>query len=198
MANEPSKPIQFSRLDAVRNQLEMAVRARLQFEDLVSAMTLAGAAERVLSDLHPKDAKFSDDTLSIRAFCNTYVKTDCRKQAAEYMRAAYDFLRHADKTPDRVLELDAEWVDLTLMMAIRAFESTSKARLPVLIAFRTWAAITDPKWEVADHIPEINDPALVEWSMKLTTPELFNAILAHYESKSLIANPKSLTGRSQP
>lgn len=189
MTNESPKVIQLSRLDAVKHQLEMAVRARLQFEDLVSAMTLAGAAERVLSDLHPKDAEFSDDTFSIRAFCKTYVKPGRQKKAAEYMRAAYDFLRHADKTPDHVLELDAELVDLTLMMAIKAFERASKTRPPVLLAFQACAAITDPKWEAANHIPEINDPKLGDWSTKLTMRELFIAILAHYEFRSLIPNP---------
>lgn len=189
MTKKTSNAIQFSRLNAVKQQLEMAVRARLQFEDLVSAMTLAGAAERVLSDLHPKGAKFSHDAPSIRAFCNTYVTPDRQKEAAKDMRAAYDFLRHADKTPDHVLELDVELVDLPLMMAIKAFEHTSETRPPVLLAFQAWAAITDPKWDVADHISEIKDSALVDWTTNLTTSELFIAILVHYESKSLVPNP---------
>jgi hypothetical protein len=54
------------RLEAVRDQIDSAIRVYFLWDDLVSALALAGAAERVLSDLQPKDGIFGVDAHSIR------------------------------------------------------------------------------------------------------------------------------------
>lgn len=205
MANETSNAIQFSRLDAVKQQLEMAVRARLQFEDLVSAMTLAGAAERVLSDRQPKNAKPSDGFISIKALCNEYVVEDSRKEITAKVREAYDQLRHADKKPNHIHRLDPEGVDAFLLMTIYAYARKPQAPTdqpeatvefakwfnllpPILGAFTVWMFLNDPRGE--KWISDLgNDPSNLRMFRSLPVSIAFEAILQLVESKSLIPNP---------
>ena len=59
-----------TRLEAVRDQLDSAFKVYFLWDDLVSAITLAGAAERVMSDMQPKDGIFGIDAASIRSIIN--------------------------------------------------------------------------------------------------------------------------------
>lgn len=198
MTNKTSNIIQLSRLDAVKHQLEMAVRARLQFEDLVSAMTLAGAAERVLSDGQPKDARISDGFNSIKAFCNEFVKEGYRKEVTAKVREAYDQLRHADKKPNQIHSLDPEGVDAFILMTIYAyggkpsdakpFAEWFNSLPPLLGTFVVWMFLNDPRGERwANDLGNNSD--CLQLFKSLPVPSAFEAILQLVESKSLIPNP---------
>jgi hypothetical protein len=50
------------------------------WDELVSAATLAGAAERVLSDLQPQDGIIGVDAHSIRSMINLYIKEEHHKE----------------------------------------------------------------------------------------------------------------------
>ena len=52
-----------ARIDAARCQIDRAITAYFE-DDLVSALTLAGAAERVLSDWQRQDGLFGVDAYS--------------------------------------------------------------------------------------------------------------------------------------
>lgn len=190
MANEPSKAIQFSRLDAVKHQLDLAVRAYLQFDDPVSALTLAGAAERVLSDLQPQDGILGVDAWSLRAFCNLHIKPEYQKAAGKLLRDGYDFLRHADRAPNRVLELNVETVEIYLLLSIRAYSALAKSNTTVMIAFKLWMMVERPHW-----ISEEDAPAIREFSNAAcnlpdrSNPKFFTTLLGFIETKSLIPNP---------
>jgi hypothetical protein len=88
-----------SSLDAVRDQINAAIRAYFLWDDLVSALTLAGAAERVLSDKQPADGILGVDAFSIRSMVNLYIEDEYQSKAAKLFRADYDFFRHADQKP---------------------------------------------------------------------------------------------------
>jgi hypothetical protein len=75
------------------------------WDDLVSAVTLAGAAERVLSDLQPQDGIIGIDAHSIRSMINLYIKEGHHKDAAKLFRKDYDFFRHADRDAAQSYEL---------------------------------------------------------------------------------------------
>ena len=59
------------------------------WDELVSAVTLAGAAERVLSDLQPQDGIIGVDAHSIRSMIN--LKEEHQKDAAKLFRKDYFF-----------------------------------------------------------------------------------------------------------
>jgi len=180
----------YSRLDAVRCQLDMAVRAHLQFDDLVSALTLAGAAERVLSDQQPQNGILGVDAWSIRAYCNLHIKEDHQKAAAKLLRDGYDFLRHADRSPDRVLNLNAETVEIYLLLSIRAYSTLSNSSTSVMTAFKLWMMAERPDWIADDDTPIIKRFSEEARTIRnRSKPEFFGALLGLVESQSLIPNP---------
>jgi hypothetical protein len=71
-----------TRFDAVSSQINSAIRMFFLWDDLVSAVTLAGAAERVLSNLQPQDGIVGVDAYSIRSMVNLYIKDEHRREAA--------------------------------------------------------------------------------------------------------------------
>ena len=89
----------------MRDELDSAFKAYFLWDDLVSAITLAGAAERVMSDMQPQDGIFGVDAASVRSIINLYIKPEHQKDAAKLWRADYDFFRHADKKKQSDYEL---------------------------------------------------------------------------------------------
>ncbi|NWG71337.1 MAG: hypothetical protein HXY23_06990 [Parvularculaceae bacterium] len=187
----------FTRLDAVERQLDMAIRAHLQFDDLVSAMTLAGAAERVLSDLQPQDGILGVDAWSIQSLVNLYFKDEFHNLVRDKLRHAYDFLRHADgkkgadKGPNDSLALHQGTVDFFLMLAIKAFQSLQGNESPTMRAFGYWLIMEHPGWLRAEE-DERGQWAGVRSSFpNLTKADRFAALLAVIKSQSPIPNPQS-------
>jgi hypothetical protein len=135
-----------TRLDAVRDQLHSAIRAYFLWDDLVSALTLAGAAERVLSDKQSADGLFGMDAFSIRSMVNLYIKDEYQPEAAKLFRADYDFFRHADRKPQNDYELSEEWVDFLLLISIGSFEFLCEQRTEIMTTFVWWFSMKYPHW----------------------------------------------------
>ncbi len=162
-------------------------------------MTLAGAAERVLSDSQPAEAKTSDGFDSIKAYCNEFVEEGSRKEVAAKIREAYNQLRHADQKPAHIHSLDPEGVDAFLLMTIYASAHRPQAKNqdfavwfnslpPILGTFVTWMFLNDPRGET--WINDLgNDPEPLQQFKSLPVAIAFEAILELVESKSLIPNP---------
>jgi hypothetical protein len=127
-----------TRFEAVRDQLDCAIRAYFLWDDLVSALTLVGAAERVLSDMQPQDGILGVDAYSIRSALNLHIKPEYQKRAGKFFRKDYDFFRHADHNPQSDYELNGVSVDFWLMMTVGAFEFMGQQKTPEMRAFLVW------------------------------------------------------------
>jgi len=178
----------------VKSQIEMAIRARLQFSDPVSAMTLAGAAERVLSDLSEHN-EWGDDALSIKLFIQKFAKGN-EKAAAEILRKPINTLKHADRDPNVHPAVDYHWLETLLMMTVREFRNQSGTMTPVMHAFRVWCAANGGDWGVSKIMSDDEINGLREMYRGWSDSEIFLSALAYFESKSLIPNPKSLANPS--
>lgn len=174
------------------------------FDDAISALTLAGAAEHVLSDLQPKDAKVSEGFQSLKAAANEYIEEGEKRKFLERLRFNYDQLRHADRHPQHEHVLNVQGVDMLILLSIWAFAGRPKGAQPaiaewlykmppVLGAFVIWMFLNYPSdtWE---RRPDDNFPELKE--LRNNQPLAFETILHLVESKSLIPNPQSLTNPS--
>jgi hypothetical protein len=180
----------YTRLEAAQRQLEMAVRALLQFDDPISALTLAGAAERVLSDLQPSDGILGVDAWSIRAFCNTHIKQERQEAAAVLLRKTYNQLKHAQRSPSAVHDIHESEVLIWLLLSIRAFTALGGTATPILNTFNFWVMAARPDWISAD------DPELVKKFSEanrelghLPKAKAFAALLEMVSSISQIPNP---------
>lgn len=178
----------------------------MQFDDPVSALTLTGAAERVLSDFQPQDAKVSDGYHSIKAFLNEFVKAEDHKKVASEMRFAYDQLRHAHPLREHEHVINIEGVEMLILMAVWAYAGKpmgdQQASLkwfyelpPTLSAFTIWMFLnySSGTW---DKRPDNNFPELRALRSNPTLE--FNELVDSIQSKSLFPNPKSPTEQPLP
>lgn len=183
----------------------MAIRALLQFDDPCSALTLAGAAERVLRDKQPKDATLSAGFHSVGAFCNEVIAPSERTLTAKKIDFAYDQLRHADVHRDHEHVLDLEGVEMFLLLTVWAYAGKPKGSEqafyewfyglpPMLGAFVIWMFFNyeNTTW---DRRPDENFPKLK--SLRSDKRLAFDELVELVESKSLIPNPKSLKETAQ-
>jgi hypothetical protein len=145
------KSRKLTRLEAVQEQLNSAIRLYFLWDDLVSAVTLAGAAERVLSDFQPADGIFGVDARSIRSVINLYIKTEHQKEAAIRFRADYDFFRHADRQQKNEYELVEERVDSLLFLSIGSFEFIRKPITREMRIFVWWFMMKNPHFFKQEH-----------------------------------------------
>jgi len=127
-----------TRFDGVRDQVNMAVRAFFLWDDLVSAVTLAGAAERVLSDLQPQDGIIGVDAYSLRSMINLYIKDEHHKDAAKFFRKDYDFFRHADRGVVQGYELKEDSVAWMIFTSIISYEYLKQKKTMEMRAFVWW------------------------------------------------------------
>lgn len=143
-----------TRFDAVSSQINSAIRMFFLWDDLVSAVTLAGAAERVLSDLQPQDGIVGVDAYSIRSMVNLYIKDEHRREAAERFRKDYDFFRHADRNAAESYELKESSVAWLIFMSLLAFEFLGQKKTMEMRAFTWWFMASNPNW-VKPNAPDL-------------------------------------------
>ena len=143
-----------TRFEAVRDQISSAIRAFFLWDDFVSAVTLAGAAERVLSDLQPQDGIIGVDAYSIRSLVNLYIREEHHKDAAKKFRQDYDFFRHADRKASQDYELKESSVTWLIFFTILSFEFLKQKKTMEMRAFAWWFMATN------SHCLKANAPDL--------------------------------------
>ncbi len=134
------------RSEAVKQQLDAAIRLFFLEDDFVSAITLAGAAERVLSDMQPRDGLLGVDAFSIRSLCNLYIEDNYSKQAADAFRKPYDLFRHADKSPQETFIINEDYVDFYIFISVMAFQFLFEKLSPSMRVFTSYTFMRKPQW----------------------------------------------------
>jgi hypothetical protein len=142
-----------NRFDAIRDQINSAIRMFFLWDDLVSAVTLAGAAERVLSDLQPQDGIIGVDAYSLRSMINLYIKAEHQKDAAKLFRKDYDFFRHADRNAAQSYELKESSVAWLIFISLTSFEFLGQKKTMKMRAFAWWFMATNPRY-LKDDAPD--------------------------------------------
>ncbi len=108
------------KLEAARRQLETAIRLYFQSDDEVSIHTLAAAAYTVLRDINERRG----GGLMLKDL-RKLLGDDLARVFKRYINSPDNFLKHADKDPDHVTELDPRWTEVLLWRRAR-----NTARLP--------------------------------------------------------------------
>jgi len=172
-----------ARYDAVRDQISSAIRLFFLWDDLVSAVTLAGAAERVLSDLQPQDGIFGVDARSIRSMVNLYIKDEHHKDAAKLFRKDYDFFRHADRNATQSYELKESSVAWLLFVSLASFEFLGQKKTMEMQAFAWWFMATNTHWLKANAPDLAFIMKLKEQISERSKREYFMAFIAATEGR---------------
>jgi len=183
MNMQPTRIKTVTRFDGVRDQIAAAIRMFFLWDDLVSAVTLAGAAERVLSDLQPQDGIIGIDAHSIRSMINLYIKEEHHKDAAKLFRKDYDFFRHADCDAAQNYELKESSVAWLIFISLCSFEFLGQKKTMEMRAFAWWFMATNPHWVKADAPDLALIMKLKEQILERSKREYFLAFIAATEGR---------------
>jgi hypothetical protein len=133
-----SESVKISKLDAARRQLETAIILYFHEGDPISIHTLAGAAYEVLRGLN----KARGGPPMIKDWVADYIKPEFVNEIRTALNASQNFLKHADRDADAVLEYEPGQADFLLLDACWAYRRLAGEHLPLLGVFELRAAIT--------------------------------------------------------
>jgi len=127
-----------TKLDAAERQLKTAIYLFFEERDAVSILTLAGAAHRVLTDLFRKNGKKNLLT------DNPYIRQERQKEWIGIIRKPINFLKHAERDPDEVTELNEEIIPFHILDCICMLEILKGQKLYAGVVFFAWFALKFP------------------------------------------------------
>jgi hypothetical protein len=185
------------RLEGVKDQIDSAIRVYFLRDDLVSALTLAGAAERVLSDLQPQDGIFGVDAHSIRSMINLYIKAEHQKEAAALFRKDYDFFRHADRSGVRDYEVKEVSVLFLIFLSLCSFEFLGQKKTVEMRAFFWWFFASHPHYLKQDAPVKASVLKVRQILGEISKREYFQAFITASDG-DLLFNLEAEKRTSQP
>lgn len=142
--------LKVNKTEAARRQVDAAIRMLFRNEDPVAIYTLAGASLRILRDIA---AKRSDSYM--HDITNLMVKPGMEKEFWRQWHAPANFLKHADKDPDAILEnIDEEANEGTLCMASLFYQDLGHQFTPEMSTLVGWYMAIHPEF-IRDDAPPL-------------------------------------------
>ena len=151
---QPHQPIlRLTKADAAKRQLETAIQLWFHDGEPTSIHALAAAAHQILDDL----GKIRGGRTMFRSAA--YVRPDFRKEFIKRLTDSENFLKHADRDPESILELKPGITPFMMMDAVQTYESQTGEVSPIMKTFRLWMVIQHPQ--------AIREEYRVEWMQRL-------------------------------
>jgi hypothetical protein len=140
MSSIPDDRILVTKLDAVRRQLNTAIRLWFEDADPVSIHTLASAAHDILHQLFKKRG------LTGLLFDADIVVPEYRREWIEAITKHYNFFKHGRKDADKTIELRPGVNEFLLIFQIRALRQMGETLTFFEQAFMQWYFINRPEF----------------------------------------------------
>ncbi len=137
---EREQLLRISKLDAARRQLDAALLLYFNDGDPIAVHTLAAATHGILRDLAQKSGSH---TLIERSLLHS-VGEDLTMQAMGATRAVQNFLKHADRDPDAVLEFSPESTILQFLDSAATYLEITGEQTLLQRALETWLLLHYP------------------------------------------------------
>lgn len=135
--------MRLTKLEAARRQLETAIRLYFAEGDEVSIHTLAAAAYSLIRDINEHrqgEAMLKD--------LHLILSDDLARVFRSYINRPENFLKHADKDPDEVGELEPKWAELLLWEASRKYCAMTETQNKIMVTFIFWFVTHWPELKV--------------------------------------------------
>jgi len=134
--------INVSKVEAARRQIDVAIRMLFSEEDPVAIHTLAGAAFRILRDLVDKK---SDSYM--KKITKSMIKPGMEGKFWRQWNRSTNFLKHADKDPEALLEnIDEEANEGILFIASLYYQDLRHRLTPEMITLVGWYIAMHPEF----------------------------------------------------
>jgi hypothetical protein len=131
-----------TKLDAARRQLRTAVRLFLQDGDTVSIHTLTGAAQEILRTLVARQAGAEPASF---IHDSDWIKPEYVKEYRDLINAPRNFLKHANRDPDAVLEFYPDETMYWLLDCAQLYQRLTGRVLRDIWVFFLWCAVERPQ-----------------------------------------------------
>jgi len=128
--------LRLTKLDAARAQLDAAIELFFTSDNPVAVHTLCAAAYNVLRDLAKRDGL--EFPFIKTGFMKSLAPTE-RSAVHNFIHAAENFFKHADRDPSETLELNPELTELLLLDACSYFKQVSAPSPRNLDALKVWS-----------------------------------------------------------
>ena len=144
--------IKISKLEAVRRQVETAIRIYFVNGDPVSVHTLAAASLQILVDLDKKGPQ----TGTLWDLLRRQVRPEYIDEVIKLFTAPENFFKHADRDPNEILEFPLSMPEWLLWECVVKYpELTGEAPL-LMGAYQTWFMIHHSKILKAEIRAQVN------------------------------------------
>jgi len=126
-------PEKLSRKDAARLELDASVRNFFLNEDLIAAHLLAWAALDVISDVGK-----ARGVRTLRKMMSEKADENTRKAWSKAERDHYNFMKHADRDPDRTVRLLPDMTTFAMYTACRDYLAVFGDNTSSMAIFMGW------------------------------------------------------------
>lgn len=129
-----------TKLDVARRQLETAIYFFFLDEDPVSMHTLTAASNEVLQGLakHYYGKSVADEWLEV-------IKPDKVNEVRRMVKSPQNYFKHADSDPEGNFRFYYKATSMLIFQAIETYSKLAKTLPPIMMVFRVWFYLNDPK-----------------------------------------------------
>lgn len=129
-------------------------------EDPLSIHTVACAGLDLVNNLAERQSKKTFISSMLDA-----VVENRRKQMLDFFRRPQNFLKHADKDPDDVLEYHPEVVEYYILFACNSYLELTGETTPEIRGFMIWFSLVHPDILTLPALKEHAEKYVKEWGM---------------------------------
>jgi len=132
--------MRLNKLEGARRQLETAIKLYFADDDEVSIHTLVAAAYALIRDVN--EHRGGEPVLKD---LHRLLSSDLAREFKRYINQPENFLKHADKDPEGVGELEPRWTEVLLWEASRKYCEMSADRNMLMMTFVFWFVAHQPE-----------------------------------------------------
>lgn len=141
--------IRVNKTEAARRQIDASIRMLFLNEDPVAIHTLAMASFRILRDLSAKH-----DDCHFDRMINLMFKPGMKGKFWRKFNQSANFLKHADRDPDQILDkIEEEVNEVILLVSCLYYQGLGFQLTPEMIVLISWCLAINPDF-LQDNAPE--------------------------------------------
>jgi len=166
--------IKVNKIEAARRQIDTAIRLLFDNEDPIAIHTLIMAGFRILRDLADKQKS------NINKVAQSFIKPGMEGRFWGSMQSFANFLKHANKDPDAIIDnIQEEVNDAILFLASLYYRDLGCQFTPEMLALICWYSAIHPDVIIDDALKNL-----------LTQPEVFQGFLIGKPRQEQLAEGK--------
>jgi hypothetical protein len=149
-----------NKLDAARRQINAAIRMTFEGEDPIAIHSVIAAGHRIIKDI----CEQRGDIESYLRFTD-WIAPGHERDFWNAMNVSANFIKHADKDPEAIHELDDEASDYMIVFATKWYRDLGNSTSTEMNVFGCWWALQHPsvlKPEMLAHFERAGVRAQVE------------------------------------